>query len=100
MALNQQVQRYATRKVMRRLTRSIPWIGGIVALVTLGSAIRRKGFLGGTAHTALDMIPYVGGAKTLVELGRGRDFIRDRPIPSARPVAPLPTVKEVPTFNR
>jgi hypothetical protein len=53
-------------------------IGGIVALVTLGSAIRRKGFLGGSLDTALDMIPFVGGAKNLAEIGRGRDFIRDK----------------------
>jgi hypothetical protein len=73
------LKRYAGRKLTRRLTRAMPWIGGVVALVTIGAAIRRKGFLGGTVDTALDMIPFVGGAKTLVEVGRGRDFIRDKP---------------------
>ena len=73
-----QVRQYAGRKLTRRLVRAVPWLGGVVALVTVGAAIRRKGFLGGTVDTALDMIPFVGGAKNLVEAGRGRDFIRDK----------------------
>ena len=79
------LKRYAGRKLTRRLTRAVPWIGGVVALVTIGAAIRRKGFLGGTVDTALDMIPFVGGAKTLVEVGRGRDFIRDKARVVAQP---------------
>jgi hypothetical protein len=58
--------------------RSMPWIGGAIALVTLGSAIRRKGMFGGTLDTALDCIPFVGAVKNLAEAGRGRDFIRDK----------------------
>jgi hypothetical protein len=73
-----QLRQYAGRKLTRRLTRAVPWLGGVVALVTIGAAIRRKGFFGGTFDTALDMIPFVGGAKNLVEVGRGRDFIRDK----------------------
>jgi hypothetical protein len=76
--VTKQLRQYAGRKMTRRLTRAVPWLGGVVALVTIGAAIRRKGFLGGTVDTALDMIPFVGGAKNLVEAGRGRDFIRDR----------------------
>jgi hypothetical protein len=78
MAMSKQLSRYAGRKLTRRLTRAVPWIGGAIALVTLGSAIRRKGFVGGTVHTALDFIPFVGGAKNLAEAARGRDFIPDR----------------------
>ena len=77
--VTRQLKQYAGRKLTRRLTRSVPWIGGVVALVTIGAAIKRKGFFGGTLDTALDMIPFVGGAKNLVEVGRGRDFIRDKP---------------------
>ena len=62
----------------RRLVRAVPWLGGAVALVTIGSAIRRKGVVGGTLHTTLDFIPFVGGLKTLAELARGRDFFPDR----------------------
>jgi hypothetical protein len=78
MARTTKFRSYAGRKIARRLARSIPWIGAIIALATLGSAIRRKGFLRGALHSGLDAIPYVGGAKNLAELARGRDFFPDR----------------------
>jgi hypothetical protein len=78
MANTTPLQRYAGRKLARRLSRSIPWIGAAVALATLGSAIRRKGLVRGALHSGLDAIPFVGGAKNLAEAARGRDFLRDR----------------------
>lgn len=60
------------------MLRAVPWLGGIVAIATVGAAIRRKGFIGGTVDTALDFIPYVSGLKNAAEVVRGRDFIRDR----------------------
>jgi hypothetical protein len=60
----------------------LPWIGTIVAIATLGSAIRRKGLFGGSANAALDAIPFVGGAKNIAEVYRGRDFIRDKRAPA------------------
>ena len=78
MAVSQQLKRYARRKATRRIARSIPWIGAVIALAGLASAMRRKGVLGGSVHTALDMIPYVGGVKNIAEAARGRDFIRDK----------------------
>lgn len=80
MTISNRVTRYAGRKLTRRLSRSIPWIGGVIALATVAGAIRRKGLLGGAMHTVLDALPYVGGAKTLVEVGRGRDFFPDRQV--------------------
>ena len=50
----------------------------MIAIATIGSAIRRKGVVRGTVHTGLDAIPFVGGAKTLAELVRGRDFLPDK----------------------
>jgi hypothetical protein len=58
--------------------RAMPWLGAVVALATVGAAIRRKGWFGGTLDTALDFIPYVGGVKNIVEARRGRDFIADK----------------------
>ena len=78
MATSTTIKNYAGRKLARRLTRSIPWIGAIFALATLGSAIRRKGVVRGALHTGLDAIPFVGGAKNLAEAARGRDFLADR----------------------
>lgn len=78
MARTRQIRSYAGRKLARRLTRSIPWIGAVIALATIGSAIRRKGWVRGAIHSGLDAIPFVGGAKNLAEAARGRDFLSDR----------------------
>ena len=78
MAKTEQLGSYAGRKLARRLTRSIPYLGALIALATLGTAIRRKGWVGGALHTGLDAIPYVGGAKNLAEVARGRDFLPDK----------------------
>jgi hypothetical protein len=78
MATTKQLSSYAGGKLARRLTRAIPYIGTIVALATIGAAIRRKGLLRGAIHTGLDAIPFVGGAKNIAEAARGRDFLPDR----------------------
>ncbi len=79
MAISRKVIRYAQRRIMRKMIRAVPYLGGIVAAVTVGSAMRRKGAVRGAADTALDMIPFVGAAKNGVEVVRGRDFFPDRP---------------------
>lgn len=78
MAIQQQALKYGQRRLLRRASRSLPWIGAVIALVTLASAIRRKGFIGGTIDSALNALPFVGGMKNAAEVVRGRDFIRDR----------------------
>lgn len=78
MGMTKQLNQYAARRLTRRLYRTMPWIGGALALLTLGAAIRRKGLLGGTIHTLLDFVPFVGGMKNLAEAGRGRDFVPDK----------------------
>ena len=84
MATTTPLRNYAGRKITRRLTRSIPYIGAAIAIVTLGSAIRKKGFVRGLIHSGLDAIPFVGGAKNMAEAVRGRDFLPDR-VPPATP---------------
>jgi hypothetical protein len=75
----------------RRLMKTMPWIGGALALLTLGGSIRRKGWIRGAANTALDFMPFVGTAKYLAESRRGRDFFPDKkPVttfPGERPAA-------------
>jgi hypothetical protein len=78
MANTRPITNYASRKLARRLTRSIPYIGAIIALATLASAIRKKGFVRGAIHSGLDAIPFVGGAKNIAEVARGRDFFPDK----------------------
>jgi hypothetical protein len=78
MVIPQQAVRYGQRRLARRLTRSIPWLGAAFALMAVGSAVRRKGLFRGTFDSALNAIPFVGGLKNAMEIARGRDFIRDR----------------------
>ena len=78
MTASRTLTHFAARKVARRLSRSVPWVGSAIALLTLGGAIRRKGILGWTMHTMLAFIPFVGAVKNVAEMRRGRDFIPDR----------------------
>ncbi len=81
MTMRRQVVQYGQRRLTRKLSRSVPWIGGLLALATLGAAMRRKGFFKGALDTALDFTPFVGGVKNVAEVARGRDFIRDKTSP-------------------
>lgn len=78
MARTNQLTSYAGRKLGRRMARSIPYIGAIIAIATIGSAIRRKGLVRGALNAGLDAIPFLGGAKNLAEAARGRDFLADK----------------------
>jgi hypothetical protein len=53
-------------------------VGGLIALAAIGASIRRKGVLGGSLDTALNVTPFVGAMKNTAEMLRGRDFIPDR----------------------
>ena len=78
MAVTKQISQYARARIVRRLSRSMPLIGAVVAIAAVGAAVRRKGFFGGTLDTALDAVPGLGAVKNAAEAIRGRDFIRDR----------------------
>jgi len=80
MALTTQLSQYARGRLMRRLSRSMPWIGAIVAVAAIGTAVRRKGLFGGALDTALDATPGVGAVKNVFEAIRGRDFIKDKSV--------------------
>jgi hypothetical protein len=78
MALIRQVSQYARGRLVWRLSRSMPWIGAVVAIAAIGAAIRRKGLFAGALDTALDATPGVGAMKNAFEAIRGRDFIKDK----------------------
>jgi hypothetical protein len=78
MGIAQKAVRYGQIRAGRRLARSVPVVGGLIALAAVVSAVRRKGLFGGTLDTALNALPFVGGVKNAAEVVRGRDFIRDR----------------------
>jgi len=75
-----QAVRYGQRRLQRRVGRALPWVGGVIALATVVSAMRRKGIVRGAVDTVLNAIPVVGGVKNAAEVYRGRDFIRDKPV--------------------
>ena len=80
--MRDQALRYGQRRLKRRVAKSIPWVGAIVSIAMIGGAIRRKGLFGGSLDAALNAIPFVGGAKNIAEVYRGRDFIRDKRVPA------------------
>lgn len=80
MAVTKQLSQYARGRLIRRVSRSMPWIGAVVAIATIGAAVRRKGLIGGTLDTALDAVPGVGAVKNAFEAIRGRDFIKDKKV--------------------
>lgn len=75
MAIRDHVVRYGQRRLLRRATRAVPFLGTAVAIATVGAMIRRKGVAGGVLDSALNAIPFVGGLKIAAEIIRGRDFI-------------------------
>ena len=88
MALTEKLVRYGGVRLSRRMTRAMPVLGTVVALATVAATMRRKGFWGGALDTGLNAVPFVGAAKNVLELARGRDFFPDRPA-TTRP--PLPS---------
>lgn len=70
--------RWAAVKIARRVGKSIPFVGGLVAVGLLAHSVRRKGLVGGVVDTTLDAIPFVGLVKNGIELFTD-DWIPDRP---------------------
>jgi len=84
MALTEKLVRYGGARLSQRLTRAMPIVGTAIAVATIVATMRRKGFFGGALDTGLNAVPFLGAAKNVVELARGRDFFPDRP---PRPVS-------------
>ena len=79
MGVTKQISQYARGRAIRRVARSVPWLGAAVAILAVGAAIRRKGAVGGVIDTVLDAVPGIGAVKNAFEAVRGRDFIKDKP---------------------
>jgi hypothetical protein len=63
--------------VIKRLIKPIPIIGSVFAVGLAGYEIKKKGLLPGAVHVGLDVTPFVGTAKGVVELFTG-DLIPDK----------------------
>lgn len=65
-------------QIAKRVAKSIPPFGTVVAIGLVGLDIRNKGLVKGIVNSGIDAIPFVGLAKNAVELFTG-DFIPDKP---------------------
>jgi hypothetical protein len=64
-------------QIAKRLAKSIPGGGTVIAIGLVGFDIKRKGVVKGVINSGLDAIPFVGLAKNAVELFTG-DFLPDK----------------------
>ena len=63
--------------IAKRLIKPIPIVGSVFAVSLAGYEIKKKGLLPGAVHVGLDMTPFVGTAKNVLEIFTG-DLIPDK----------------------
>jgi len=81
MIMRGSLMRWSGLRASRRLSRSLPWVGSLLALGMVAASVRRKGLVRGSVDTGLNAVPFVGAVKAAVETLRGRDFFPDRRAP-------------------
>jgi hypothetical protein len=64
-------------QVAKRVAKSVPPFGTVLAIGLVGLDIKNKGLIKGVLNSGIDAIPFVGLAKNAVELFTG-DFIPDK----------------------
>jgi hypothetical protein len=64
--------------VVKKLIKAIPFVGPIFSVGFAGYEIKKKGIVPGAVHVGLDVTPFVGTAKNVVEIFTG-DWIPDKP---------------------
>lgn len=63
--------------VAKRVAKSIPYVGTMMAIGLVGYDIKRKGVVKGVINSGLDAIPFVGLGKNVVEFFTG-DLLPDK----------------------
>ena len=76
-SVTRRVARAGGWKLAKRIIKPIPIVGTVFAFGLAGYEIRKKGLLPGAVHVGLDMTPFVGTAKGVVEIFTG-DLIPDK----------------------
>jgi len=61
----------------RRIAKSVPYLGTVMAIGFVGYDIKKKGVLKGVLNSGLDAIPFVGTGKNLIEFFTG-DLLPDK----------------------
>lgn len=77
MTVKRRIMRAGGWKVAKRLLKPIPVVGSVVALGLAGYEIKKKGLFPGAVHVGLDVTPFIGTAKGVVEIFTG-DLIPDK----------------------
>lgn len=72
----------------KRIIKPIPIVGTVFAVGLAGYEIKKKGLLPGVVHVGLDVTPFVGTAKNVLEIFTG-DLIPDKADRRKRAVTPL-----------
>jgi len=63
--------------VAKRVAKSVPYLGTVMAIGLVGYDIKHKGVVNGVLNAGIDAIPFVGLAKNAVELFTG-DLLPDK----------------------
>jgi hypothetical protein len=79
-AMTNRIARWGGVRLSRRLSKSVPVIGAAIAAATVVATMRRKGVISGALDTGLNAVPFLGAAKNVIEVARGRDFFPDRAV--------------------
>lgn len=64
-------------QVAKRVAKSIPYVGGIMAIGLVGYDIKKKGVVKGVINSGLDAIPIIGTGKNIIEFFTG-DLLSDK----------------------
>lgn len=64
-------------QVAKRVAKSVPYLGSIMAIGLVGYDIKKKGVVKGVINSGLDAIPIIGFVKNGVELFTG-DLLSDK----------------------
>ena len=57
--------------IAKRVAKSVPYVGSVMAVGLVGYNVRKKGLFRGVVDSGLDAIPFVGAAKNITEFFTG-----------------------------
>ena len=72
-------------QVAKRVAKSVPYVGTVMAIGLVGYDIKRKGVVKGVLNAGLDAIPFVGLGKNIVEFFAG-DLLPDKNVANEKKV--------------
>ncbi len=72
-------------QVAKRVAKSVPYVGTVMAIGLVGYDIKKKGVVKGVLNAGLDAIPFVGMGKNIVEFFTG-DLLPDKNVGNQKKV--------------